>query len=147
MPAGAGMTNYKAFPSLSLPRKRESCYTPSMTEPRTSESKVPETKGVTVKELGTVDLGPEIEDMAGRQMRMRKITFAPGATFGPEHDHKDRPGIVYILSGTMTDHRDGKATDYGPGLGWPEDSKTWHWLENRGPETAIEISVDIVHKE
>ena len=29
----------------------------------------PETKGVTVKLLATVDLGPEIEGMAGRQAR------------------------------------------------------------------------------
>ena len=32
---------------------------------------VPETKGVTVTLLATVDLGPEIEGMAGRQLRMR----------------------------------------------------------------------------
>ena len=29
----------------------------------------PETKGVTVELLATVDLGPEIEGMAGRQLR------------------------------------------------------------------------------
>ena len=29
----------------------------------------PETKGVTTEVLGTVDLGPEIEGMAGRQLR------------------------------------------------------------------------------
>ena len=31
--------------------------------------------------------------------------------FGPLHDHKDRPGMVYILQGTITDHRNGVATD------------------------------------
>jgi len=50
-----------------------------------------ETKGVTVKLLATVDLGPEIEGMAGRQLRMRMVTFEPGGVFGPIHDHKDRP--------------------------------------------------------
>jgi quercetin dioxygenase-like cupin family protein len=106
----------------------------------------PETKGITVKLLGTVDLGPEIEGMAGRQLRMRIATMEPGAVFGPIHDHKDRPGIVYILQGTITDHRDGVATDYGPGLGWPEDRDTRHWLENRGTIPAVEISVDIVNE-
>ncbi len=106
----------------------------------------PETKGVTVELLATVDLGPELEGMEGRQLRMRKVTMAPGAVFGPVHDHVGRPGTVYILQGTITDHRDGKATDYGPGLGWPEDRNTLHWLENRGTETAVEISVDIVKK-
>src|SRR5262252_7313360 len=104
----------------------------------------PETKGVTAELLATVDLGPEIEGMAGHQLRMRMFTFEPGAVFGPIHDHKGRPGVVYILQGTITDHRDGVATDYGPGLGWPEDRNTKHWLENRGTVPAVEISVDVV---
>ncbi len=107
---------------------------------------VPETKGVTTKLLATVDLGPEIEGMTGRQFRMRMVTIEPGGVFGPIHDHKDQPGIVYILQGTITDHRDGVATEYGPGLGWPEDRNTLHWLENRGTIPAVEISVDIVRQ-
>jgi len=106
-----------------------------------------ETKGVTVQLLGTVDLGPELEGMAGRQLRMRMVTMEAGSVLGPTHDHKDRPGIVYILQGTITDHRNGVATDYGPGLGWPEDRDTVHWLENRGMIPAVEISVDIVRTE
>ncbi len=104
----------------------------------------PETSGVTVKFLASVDLGPEIEGMAGRQLRMRMVTMAPGGVFGPVHDHKGRPGVVYVLQGTITDHRNGVATDYGPGVGWPEDRNTMHWLENRGSVAAVEISVDIV---
>jgi quercetin dioxygenase-like cupin family protein len=111
-----------------------------------NEQVAPETKGVTVKLLATVDLGPEIEGMAGRQLRMRMVTIEPGGVFGPIHDHKDRPGIVYILQGTITDHRNGVATDYGPGVGWPEDRNTTHWLENRGTIPAVEISVDIVRQ-
>lgn len=108
------------------------------------ERPVPESRGVSVKLLGTVDLGPEIEGMGGHELRMRMVTIEPGGVFGPLHDHKGRPGIVCILQGTITDHRDGVATEYGPGLGWPEDSNTLHWLENRGAIPAVEISVDIV---
>ena len=111
------------------------------------EQAAPETRGIASEVLGTVDLGPEIEGMAGRQLRMRLVTFEPGAVYGPVHDHVDRPGIVYILQGTITDHRDGTVTDYGPGLGWPEDRNTTHWLENRGTTTAVEVSVDIVRQE
>jgi hypothetical protein len=64
----------------------------------------PETQGVTTELLGTVDLGPEIEGMEGRELF---------------------------------------ATDHGPGLGWPENRDTVHWLENRGTTTAVEISVDV----
>jgi len=111
------------------------------------EGAAPETKGVSVNLLASIDLGPEIEGMAGRQLRMRMVTMEPGGVFGPIHDHKGRPGTVYILQGTITDHRDGVATDYGPGLGWPEDRNTTHWLENRGTLPAVEISVDIVKQE
>ena len=111
------------------------------------EQATPETKGVTVELLAMLDLGSEIEDLAGRQLRMRMVTFEPGGVFGPIHDHKDRPGMVYILQGTITDHREGVATEYGPGVGWPEDKNTLHWLENRGTVPAVEISVDIVRQE
>jgi quercetin dioxygenase-like cupin family protein len=111
------------------------------------EQAVTETKGVAVKLLTAFDLGPEIEGMAGRQFRMRMVPFEPGGVFGPVHDHKDRPGMVYIPQGTITDHRNGVATDCGPGVGWPEDKNTTHRLENRGTTPAVEISVDIVKQE
>ena len=111
-----------------------------------SEQGAHETKGVTVTLLAALDLGPEIEGMAGRQLRMRMVTIEPGGVFGPTHDHLDRPGMVYILQGTITDHRDGVAKEYGPGVGWPEDRHTTHWLENRGKIPAVEISVDIVRR-
>ncbi len=104
----------------------------------------PQTRGVAVEVLATVDLGPEIPGLTGRQLRMRMVTMEPGGVFGPVHDHEGRPGTVYVLQGTITDHRDGVATDYGPGAGWPEDRTTVHWLENRGAVPAVEISVDIV---
>jgi uncharacterized cupin superfamily protein len=113
----------------------------------TSGETAPETRGITSEVLATVDLGPEIEGMAGRELRMRIVTMEPGGVYGPLHDHVDRPGLVYILQGTITDIRDGVETDYGPGVGWPEDRNTLHWLENRGSVPAIEISVDIVRRE
>jgi quercetin dioxygenase-like cupin family protein len=112
-----------------------------------NEQVAPETGGVAVKVLATVDLAGEIEGMAGRQLRMRMVTIEPGGIFGPIHDHVGRPGTVYVLQGTITDHRNGVATDYAPGAGWPEDRNTSHWLENRGTITAVEISVDIVRQE
>jgi quercetin dioxygenase-like cupin family protein len=114
---------------------------------RSNEQAALETRGVTVKLLAAVDLGAEIEGMEGCQLRMRLVTMEPGAVFGPLHDHKGRPGTVYILQGTITDHCDGVATDYGPGLGWPEDRNPLHWLENRGTIPAVEVSVDIVRQE
>lgn len=107
----------------------------------------PETKGVTEELLATVDLDGEIDGLEGRQLRMRKVTMEPGGIFGPVHDHVGRPGTVYVLQGVITDHRDGVATEYGPGPGWPEDRHTLHWLENRGSVPAVEISIDIVGRD
>src|SRR3954454_17000304 len=111
------------------------------------EEAAPQTRGVSVELLATVDLGAEIEGMEGRQLRMRMVTIEPGGVLGPVHDHKDRPGTVYVLRGVITDHRQGITTYYGPGVGWPEDRNTVHWLENRGAAEAVEISVDIVRVE
>ena len=96
-----------------------------------------------MRQLATVDLGPEIEGLAGRELRMRIVTIEPGGVLGPLHDHIGRPGLVYILEGTITDHRDGVAREYGPGVGWPEDKNTMHWLENTGTTPAVEISIDV----
>jgi hypothetical protein len=52
-----------------------------------NQQAAPETNGVTAELLATVDLGPEIEGMAGRQLRMRMVTIEPGGVFGPLHDH------------------------------------------------------------
>jgi len=110
------------------------------------EQAVPETRGVSSQLLETVDLDGEIAGLEGHQLRLRLFSFEPGAVFGPLHNHVGRPGLVYVLEGTITDHRDGVTTEYGPGVGWPEDRHTLHWLENRGAVPAVEISVDIVRK-
>lgn len=47
------------------------------------DAMVPKTSGVDVKLLGMVDLGPELDGMAGHQLRMRMVTIAPGGVFGP----------------------------------------------------------------
>jgi quercetin dioxygenase-like cupin family protein len=112
-----------------------------------TDGQAKQTKGVEVELLGVVDLGPEVPGFGGYQLRTRRVTMEPGAVFGPVHDHSGRPGTVYVLEGTITDYRDGVTTEYGPGLGWPENRNTYHWLENNGSVRAVEISVDIVRSE
>lgn len=111
--------------------------------PDTGRTEPPaKTVGITEQVISAVDLGPEIEGMAGRKLRMRMVTMEPGAATAL-HDHKGRPGTVYILQGNIVDHRDGIAKEYGPGPGWPEEKGVTHWIENKGKIAAIEISVDI----
>jgi hypothetical protein len=62
----------------------------------TDERVAPATRGVTVELLATVDLGPEIPGMAGRQLRMRRVTMEPGGVFGPVHDHQNRGDVPAV---------------------------------------------------
>lgn len=100
-------------------------------------------KGVTIKQLDTIDLGPEIQGMTGRQFRMRLITVEPGGVLGL-HDHKDRPAIDYVIQGTLTDHRGADAKDYGPGTSIFETTQVVHWVENKATTPAVIVSADIL---
>jgi quercetin dioxygenase-like cupin family protein len=101
------------------------------------------TKGVTISPLAAVDLGPEIEGMAGRQLRMRRLSIEPGG-FLDLHSHKDRPGTVYVLEGKFTETRNGVVKEYGPGEAWSETKETNHRIENKGTGPATLIAVDIL---
>jgi quercetin dioxygenase-like cupin family protein len=101
-----------------------------------------ENKGITVKVLEAIDLGPQFEAMAGRQLRLRLITIEPGGVFGI-HDHKDRPATDYVLQGAIVDHRGSNAKEYGAGTSINEDKNTVHWVENKGTAPAVLVSADI----
>ena len=101
-----------------------------------------ENKGLTVKQLSVVDLGPEIEGMGGRQLRMRMLTIEPGGVLGV-HNHKDRPATDYVLQGKIIDHRGDVAKEYGAGDVMTENKETTHWLENKGTTPAVFIAIDI----
>lgn len=103
-------------------------------------------KGVTLKVLQSLDLGPQIPAMEGYQLQLRFITFEPGGAI-PLHNHRDRPAIGYVLKGTHTEHREGGPTiDYGPGANWTEGRDAVHWGENRGTTPQTMIHVQIVKK-
>lgn len=104
-----------------------------------------ETKGVSGTVLQAVDLGREFQGMQGRELRMRNVTFEPGGVAGI-HRHEERPGVVYVLQGTLTDHRDGAAREVRAGDTWLEDKDTSHWVENTGTTPAVIIAVDIPKK-
>lgn len=85
-------------------------------------------------------------DMGGFILRMRRLTLEPGG-FVPTHRHDDRPAIVYIVSGTVTEHNSfckvpvvyhggDVSTEFGPGYE--------HWWENTGTEPVIFISTDVL---
>jgi len=105
-----------------------------------------EPKGPVAKPLLNLDLAPEIDSVQGRVMRMQLTTYAPGASNKP-HSHKDRPEVVYILSGKVIEHRGEVAKEYGPGDTFTADRNTTHWMENKGTVPAVMLVTGIAKKE
>jgi quercetin dioxygenase-like cupin family protein len=102
-----------------------------------------ENKGVKIGSLATIDLGPEIDGMQGRQLRLRLVTVEPGGVIAV-HSHKDRPAVVRVLQGTLTEHREGGGgKEYKEGESWSEGKETTHWAENKGTKPTVLIVGDI----
>ena len=104
-----------------------------------------ESKGFTSKVVQTIDLGPEIEGMAGRELRMRVLTIEPGGYIGL-HSHKDRPSVVYDLKGTDTIiAEDGVVKELTPGQSSTATRGTTHWHRNDGTEPVVLLAIDVFH--
>ena len=102
-----------------------------------------ETRGAAAKTVAAVDLGPEIQGMQGRQLRMRVVTLEPGGVFAV-HDHKNRPSVEYMLRGEATEFRGSASRTYHEGEAFIGDRNTEHWWRNDGKVPAVIIAVDVV---
>ena len=60
-------------------------------------------KGVTDTVLSAIDLSQEPARIEGRTLRLRKLVVQPGGIV-PWHSHADRPAIIYIVQGTITEY-------------------------------------------
>ena len=100
-------------------------------------------RGMIVSAPTALDLSEQFDSVDGRRLRMRVITFQPGGA-APLHSHKGRPGIVYVLKGTLTEHVEGKGVfDHQEGDSFVEDKNTVHWAENRTNQTTVVLASDI----
>ena len=102
-----------------------------------------ENKGVKVSPPTALDLGQELDSLQGRQLRLRVVTLEPGGVVGI-HSHNGRPGVAYVLQGTLTEHREGEGThERHEGESWTEDKNTTHWAENTGDKAVMIVAVDV----
>lgn len=90
-------------------------------------------------------LAAQIPAMAGYELRGRRVTVVPGGAI-VEHSHADRPGIVYILEGSMTEYRGTAVRVVKAGDTWAEDASTVHWFENTTDKPCVIWAVDLVKK-
>jgi len=101
------------------------------------------TKGFAMTKSQFIDLGPEIDGMAGRQLRMRIYKIEPGGYVGM-HTHKDRPTVVYFLQGTLTVvASDGTSKTFRAGDMSSSGKDTEHWAKNDGRDDVLMLAVDI----
>jgi quercetin dioxygenase-like cupin family protein len=112
----------------------------------TAHAQTTDPKGPTAKPLLNLDLAPEMDTVQGRTLRMQLTTYEPGSSNKP-HSHKDRPEVVYILSGRVIEHRGDVAKEYGPGDSFIADHTTTHWMENKGTVPAVMLVTGIAKKE
>ena len=98
-----------------------------------------------VKNLGAVALGRDFPALEGRNLRVRRITIAPGGVVA-FHEHQQRPGFAYILEGEIVEHRDSGKTVVKHGRDSISFEKTGvnHWWENKGTTDVIALVADIV---
>jgi quercetin dioxygenase-like cupin family protein len=102
-------------------------------------------KDVTDVVITTIDVASEPSAIANRSFRLRKLVVQPGGVV-PWHSHGDRPAIIYIVSGEITEfasncsvpivHKAGDAT--------PELHQTSHWWKNESSKPAVLLSSDLL---
>jgi quercetin dioxygenase-like cupin family protein len=102
-------------------------------------------KGVTDDVLSSIDLGGEI-GVAGRQLRTRRLVVQPGGVV-PLHSHKDRPALIYTVSGSITEYSSACAApiEHKAGdISREADGLSHYWINN-GSEPAVLLSSDVFH--
>lgn len=100
-------------------------------------------KAVSEEILAAIDLAPEIDSVANRELRLSRAVIAPGGHVGL-HSHRGDPSIVYVLSGALTNHHDdGTIRVFRPGEAFAEFGPPAHWVENRETTPATFIVVNI----
>jgi quercetin dioxygenase-like cupin family protein len=103
-------------------------------------------KGVTDTVLAAIDLEKEPANLKERQLRFRKLTIEPGGIV-PWHSHGDRPAIIYIAEGEITEYASNCAAPIMHKAGdiRPETSGTSHWWQNHGKNTVVLFVGDVLH--
>jgi quercetin dioxygenase-like cupin family protein len=101
-------------------------------------------QGVADSVLASIDLAREAVHLEGRLFRLRRLVIEPGGIV-PWHEHGNRPALIYIVEGQITEyantcaepvlHRAGEVAMESHGLG--------HWWRNTGDRTVVLLSADL----
>jgi quercetin dioxygenase-like cupin family protein len=105
------------------------------------------TEGIVDKTIASVEIDKPPFNIDGRLFRMRTLVVEPGAVV-PWHSHDDRPAIMFVIKGELTEYasncavpvtyKSGEYVAEGPGLA--------HWWQNHGSETTMLVSADLLRQ-
>ena len=101
--------------------------------------------GVTDTVIGSIDLAGEI-NVDGRKLRTRRLVVQPGGIV-PLHSHKDRPALIYTVSGSITEYSSacGAPIQHDAGdISREADGLSHYWV-NHGSVPAVLLSSDVFH--
>src|SRR5512145_2659162 len=104
--------------------------------------------GVTDAVITSIDVAKEPLSIQGRQFRARKLDIAPGGVV-PWHSHSDRPALLLIASGEITEYASTCAVPIQHKAGdiTPERSPTSHWWKNAGKQPVVIYAFDLFRSE
>jgi quercetin dioxygenase-like cupin family protein len=102
-------------------------------------------KDVSDTVLASIDLSKEMIASQDRQFRMRRLEIQPGGIV-PWHSHADRPALIYVVQGEITEFASTCADPIVHKAGDVSvDAGRSHWWKNTGKEKVVLISSDILH--
>lgn len=101
-------------------------------------------KDVTDTVLSSIDVAKEPSHIAGRLLRLRRLVIQPGGVV-PWHSHANRPAIIYVESGEVTEYASTCSVPivHTAGESTPELHATSHWWKNTGDVPAVLLSADL----
>lgn len=104
--------------------------------------------GVTDAVITSIELAREPVSVQGRLLRARKLDIAPGGVV-PWHSHSDRPALLLIASGEITEYASTCAVPIQHKAGdiTPERSPTSHWWKNTGSKPVVIYAFDLFRSE
>ena len=102
--------------------------------------------GVKDEVLASIDLSKEKVALADHTLRTRRLEVEPQGVV-PWHSHADRPAMIYMLQGELTEHTNTCSVPVVLRAGQivAETHIVQHWWKNEGKEKAVVLSFDILH--
>jgi quercetin dioxygenase-like cupin family protein len=105
-------------------------------------------KNVSDTVLASIDLAKDTAvNLPDRKFRLRRLEVQPGGVV-PWHSHEDRPAIIYIVQGEISEFASTCAVGivHKPGEVAAELRDSSHWWQNMGTQPAVLLSADLLRE-